>query len=90
MQDLRTGTFIGGRGGNGPVLALQFGVGDGLRALLLHGGLHRLEDVVRLQHAHVPGSLGGGRELRGMGTRRDAGWGGTGGLTMKRRLSGTG
>lgn len=79
MQDLRTGTFIGGRGGNGPVLALQFGVGDGLRALLLHGGLHRLEDVVRLQHAHVPGSLGGGMGASWDGDEEGRGVGGDGG-----------
>ena len=35
----------------------ELGEGDGLQFLLLHGGLDRLNDVLGLQHAHVPGFL---------------------------------
>lgn len=35
----------------------EFGEGDVLQFLLLHCSLDRLNDVLRLQHAHVPGGL---------------------------------
>lgn len=47
----------GPRPGPGPQRLSELREGDALQFLLLHGSLDRLNDVLGLQHAHVPGRL---------------------------------
>lgn len=44
--------------GTGNLELSQLGEGHALHVLLLHRCLDRFDDILGLQHAHVPGSLG--------------------------------